>query len=68
MDNYIVSARKYRPATFKDVVGQKALTTTLKHAIENNKLAQNYTEPANLPKPAPAPSTSTAGTKTLKEQ
>lgn len=42
MDNYIVSARKYRPATFKDVVGQKALTTTLKHAIENNKLAHAY--------------------------
>lgn len=42
MDNYIVSARKYRPATFRDVVGQKALTTTLKHAIENNKLAHAY--------------------------
>lgn len=42
MDNYIVSARKYRPSTFKDVVGQKALTTTLKHAIESNKLAHAY--------------------------
>ncbi len=42
MDNYIVSARKYRPSTFKDVVGQKALTTTLKHAIQNNKLAHAY--------------------------
>ena len=30
MDNYIVSARKYRPATFKSVIGQNALTTTLK--------------------------------------
>ena len=42
MDNYIVSARKYRPATFRSVVGQKALTTTLKHAIQNNKLAHAY--------------------------
>lgn len=42
MDNYIVSARKYRPSTFRDVVGQKALTTTLKHAIQNNKLAHAY--------------------------
>lgn len=30
MDNYIVSARKYRPSTFRSVVGQKSLTTTLK--------------------------------------
>lgn len=42
MDNYIVSARKYRPSTFRDVVGQKALTTTLKHAIKNHKLAHAY--------------------------
>lgn len=42
MDNYIVSARKYRPSTFKDVVGQKALTTTLKNAIQNQKLAHAY--------------------------
>ncbi len=42
MDNYIVSARKYRPDTFKDVVGQKALTTTLKNAIQSNKLAHAY--------------------------
>ena len=42
MDNYIVSARKYRPSTFKSVVGQKALTTTLKNAIQNNKLAHAY--------------------------
>ena len=33
MENYIVSARKYRPSTFDTVVGQKALTTTLKNAI-----------------------------------
>ena len=42
MDNYIVSARKYRPATFKSVVGQDALTTTLRNAISNNKLAHAY--------------------------
>lgn len=39
---YIVSARKYRPATFKTVVGQRALTTTLKNAIDSNRLAQAY--------------------------
>lgn len=33
MENYIVSARKYRPSTFESVVGQRALTTTLKNAI-----------------------------------
>jgi DNA polymerase-3 subunit gamma/tau len=42
MDNYIVSARKYRPSTFHSVVGQKSLTTTLKNAILNNKLAHAY--------------------------
>ena len=42
MDNYIVSARKYRPSTFKSVVGQDALTTTLKNAIATNKLAHAY--------------------------
>ena len=42
MDNYIVSARKYRPQTFDSVVGQKALTTTLKNAISNGKLAHAY--------------------------
>lgn len=42
MDNYIVSARKYRPSTFQSVVGQKALTTTLKNAIASNKLAHAY--------------------------
>lgn len=40
MDNYIVSARKYRPATFDDVVGQGAITSTLQKAIKNNHLAQ----------------------------
>lgn len=42
MDNFIVSARKYRPATFKSVVGQSALTTTLKNAIKSNHLAHAY--------------------------
>ncbi|MDR0973092.1 MAG: DNA polymerase III subunit gamma/tau [Prevotellaceae bacterium] len=42
MENYIVSARKYRPATFRSVVGQKALTTTLKNAIATGKLAHAY--------------------------
>ena len=39
MGEYIVSARKYRPSTFDTVVGQEALTTTLKNAIAQNKLA-----------------------------
>ena len=42
MDKYIVSARKYRPATFDSVVGQRTLTTTLKNAIEQKKLAHAY--------------------------
>ncbi len=42
MENYIVSARKYRPATFDTVVGQRALTTTLKNAIATQKLAHAY--------------------------
>ena len=42
MENYIVSARKYRPSTFKSVVGQKALTRTLKNAIDAHKLAHAY--------------------------
>ena len=42
MENYIVSARKYRPSTFESVVGQHALTTTLKNAIATNKLAHAY--------------------------
>ena len=42
MEDYIVSARKYRPATFKSVVGQKSLTTTLKNAIQSSKLAHAY--------------------------
>ena len=40
MSNFLVSARKYRPVSFKDVVGQETITTTLKNAITNNKLAQ----------------------------
>lgn len=40
MDHYIVSARKYRPTHFNEVVGQSAITKTLENAIENNHLAQ----------------------------
>ena len=42
MEEYIVSARKYRPATFDSVVGQTALTTTLKNAVKSGKLAHAY--------------------------
>jgi len=42
MENYIVSARKYRPSTFKSVVGQKALVATLKNAVSGGKLAHAY--------------------------
>jgi len=42
MENFIVSARKYRPSTFALVVGQKSITSTLKNAIKNNHLAQAY--------------------------
>lgn len=42
MDNYIVSARKYRPSTFDTVIGQRALTLTLKNAIASRKLASAY--------------------------
>src|SRR6056297_2822007 len=42
MENFIVSARKYRPSTFQSVVGQDSITTTLKNAIKNNHLAQAY--------------------------
>ena len=42
MDHYIVSARKYRPSTFDSVVGQKALTATLKNAISSGRLAHSY--------------------------
>ena len=42
MENYIVSARKYRPTTFESVVGQQALTQTLRNAIRSNRLAHAY--------------------------
>jgi DNA polymerase-3 subunit gamma/tau len=42
MENFIVSARKYRPATFETVVGQTHVTGTLKNAIKNNQLAQAF--------------------------
>ncbi len=42
MENFVVSARKYRPVTFDSVVGQAHITTTLKNAIKNNHLAQAF--------------------------
>ena len=42
MENFVVSARKYRPATFASVVGQKHITSTLKNAIERGQLAHAY--------------------------
>ena len=42
MDNFVVSARKYRPITFDSVVGQKAITSTLQNAIRTNTLAQAF--------------------------
>lgn len=42
MENFVVSARKYRPGTFNSVVGQSHITTTLKNAIKNNHLAQAF--------------------------
>ena len=42
MDNFIVSARKYRPSTFSSVVGQETITSTLKNAIRNNQVAQAF--------------------------
>ena len=42
MENFLVSARKYRPATFETVVGQSHITNTLKNAIKNNQLAQAF--------------------------
>ena len=42
MDNFIVSARKYRPDTFDSVVGQKALTTTLKNSVKSGRLGHAY--------------------------
>ena len=42
MENFVVSARKYRPDTFDTVIGQKSITTTLKNAIRNQHLAQAF--------------------------
>lgn len=42
MENFIVSARKYRPTTFDTVVGQESITSTLKNAIRTNHLSQSY--------------------------
>ena len=41
MEKYVVSARKYRPTKFNDVVGQDHVTTTLQNAVKNNKVAQS---------------------------
>ena len=42
MDNFIVSARKYRPIKFEDVVGQDQVAITLRNALKNNHLAQSF--------------------------
>ena len=42
MNNFVVSARKYRPSDFHSVVGQSHITTTLQNAIKNNQLAQAF--------------------------
>ncbi len=42
MENFVVSARKYRPTTFDTVVGQSSITTTLKNAISSHHIAQAY--------------------------
>ena len=42
MSDFVVSALKYRPSTFRDVVGQEALTTTLLNAIKEDKLSHAY--------------------------
>jgi DNA polymerase III subunit gamma/tau len=42
MENFLVSARKYRPVTFRSVVGQETITNTLKNSIRNNHLAQAF--------------------------
>lgn len=42
MENFIVSARKYRPSTFKTIVGQSSITTTLKNAVRQNQVAQAF--------------------------
>ena len=53
MEHFIVSARKYRPQNFEDVVGQQAITNTLENAIRNNHLAQAllFTGPRGVGKP-----------------
>ena len=42
MENFVVSARKYRPSTFQYRIGQQSITKTLKNAIKNNHLAQAF--------------------------
>ena len=68
MSEFIVSARKYRPATFASVVGQQSITSTLKNAIERGQLAHAYlfaglAEWARPPAHASSPKRSTACTR-----
>ena len=42
MHDFVVSARKYRPSIFDEVIGQESITITLKEAIKNNQLAQSF--------------------------
>ena len=44
MSEFLVSARKYRPQTFDQVVGQSSVTSTLQNAIKSNQLAQSFLE------------------------
>mgnify|MGYP002076672515 CR=1 FL=1 len=50
MPDYQVIARKFRPQSFKDVIGQEAIVTTLKNAIKSKRLAQAYLFCGSLPK------------------
>ncbi len=49
MEHFIVSARKYRPQIFEDVVGQKAITNTLENSIKNDHLAVNKYRLVKIP-------------------
>ena len=42
MSEFVVSARKYRPNKFEDVIGQTIITSTLQNAINNNQIAQSF--------------------------
>ncbi|MEZ4907420.1 MAG: hypothetical protein R2771_07225 [Saprospiraceae bacterium] len=53
MEDYIVSARKYRPKSFDEVIGQESVTNTLKIALQKNQLSHAYlfTGPRGVGKP-----------------